>query len=284
MVVKKGRRRFFIPKEHGAWAVLYVSFVTGIFVAARSQVREAIPSIGGLRLPWNAGVLLLFLAITFGYLSRLPFIEWLRSKYKKREAMRFFIGYASAGILAYFTLLFRYKLWWLLLFGVISGSFWTFYIYQTLKGKHHSIMGELVGVLGLTFAAPISHYVAIGSLTKMAWLLWLLNALFFSSSIFYVKLRVEAYVRKKELRTLRDSLTISRRCIIYHLLLFVFIGTLYLLQLVPAMIFVAFLPILIRGSIAITYFPKTLSLKRIGFSELAYALFFMFTLFSSFPS
>ena len=70
MVVKKGHKRFFIPKEHGAWAVLYVSFVTGVCVAARSQVRETIPSIGGLQLPWNAGVLLLFLAITFGYLSR----------------------------------------------------------------------------------------------------------------------------------------------------------------------------------------------------------------------
>ena len=117
MVVKKGLRSFFIPKEHGAWAVLYVSFVTGVCVAARSQVREAIPSIGGLRLPWNAGVLLLFLTITFGYLSRLPFIEWLHSKYKNREALRFFIGYASLGILAYFALLFLYKLWWLFLFG-----------------------------------------------------------------------------------------------------------------------------------------------------------------------
>ncbi|MBM3241819.1 hypothetical protein FJZ31_36575 [Candidatus Poribacteria bacterium] len=73
---------------------------------------------------------------------------------------------------------------------------------------------------------------------------------------------------------IRDRLTISKDCIIYHLLLFVFIGTLCLLRLAPATILAAFLPILIRGSSAIAYLPKTLSLKRIGFSELAYALFF----------
>jgi len=272
---EKGHRRFFIPKEHGAWAMLYVPFVIGVCVAAKSQ---------GLRLPWNVGILPLFLAITLGYLSRLPFIEWLRSKYKNRlseanrNALRFFIGYASVGILAYSTLLFFYKLWGLLPFLAIGSSFWAFYTYQTVKGKHRSIIGELVGVLGLTFTAPIAHYVAIGSLTKMAFMLWLLNALFFSSSIFYVKLRVEAYAHKNQLRALKDRLTISRGCIIYHLLLFVFMSVLCLLQLAPAMIFAAFLPILIRGGIAVTRFPKTLSLKRIGFSELAYALFFMFML------
>lgn len=265
----KRRRGFFIPKEHGAWAMLYVPFVTGVCVAARSQ---------GLRLPWNAGILPLFLAITFGYLSRLPFVEWLRSKYKNLYALKFFIGYASAGILTYFTLVFLYKLWTLLPLLSIGSSFWGFYTYQTLKGKHRSTTGEVAGILGLTFTAPMAHYVIIGSLTKMAWLLWLLNLLFFSSSVFYVKLRVEAHVRKDQLYSLRDRLAISRGCIIYHLLLFVFIGTLCLLRLVPAMIFAAFLPILIRGIIAIVHLPKTLSLKRIGFSELAYALFFMLML------
>jgi len=71
---------------------------------------------------------------------------------------------------------------------------------------------------------------ATGALTKMAFMLWLLNALFFSSSIFYVKLRVEEHVRKNQLRSLRDRLTISRGCIIYHLLLLVFIGTLCFLK------------------------------------------------------
>ena len=264
-MVRKGYRRFFIPKEHGAWAMLYLPFVTSVCVAAR----------------WNAGVLPLFLAITFGYFSRLPFTEWLRSKYKNRHALRFFIGYASIGILAYFTLLFIYKLRWFLPFLAIVGSFWALYTYQTLKGKHRSVMGEIVGVLGLTFTALMAHYVAIGSLTKMGWLLWLLNALFFSSSIFYVKLRVEAYARKRKLHTLKDRLAISTSCITYHLLLFPFIGTLCLLQLTPAMVFVAFLPILIRGIAAIAHFPKTFSLKRIGFSELAYALFFMVILVQS---
>src|SRR5438105_2228221 len=53
-----------LPKEHGAWAMLYVPFVVGTFVAAKFSLRVA----------------LLVLSVTFLFIARESLLAWWRGR------------------------------------------------------------------------------------------------------------------------------------------------------------------------------------------------------------
>jgi hypothetical protein len=60
---------------------------------------------------------------------------------------------------------------------------------EVLRKEQKSILNELVTFAGVSLAAPFAYASTTGTLTPVALGLWILNALYFSSSIFTVKLR-----------------------------------------------------------------------------------------------
>ncbi|HYE72055.1 MAG TPA: YwiC-like family protein, partial [Blastocatellia bacterium] len=89
-----------LPKEHGAWAMLYVPFVVGALVAGRFQLS----------------LLFLLLATTAVFISRESLIVWLRARSRGRDANganRMAIIYLTLASLFGLPLLFFYKLYWL---------------------------------------------------------------------------------------------------------------------------------------------------------------------------
>src|ERR1051325_5499290 len=83
----KIRTTFKLPKEHGAWAMLYVPFAVVTLVASRLSFR----------------LLLLLMSVTFVFIARESVLTWFRARSRGRndsESRRLMITYLLlAGIL-----------------------------------------------------------------------------------------------------------------------------------------------------------------------------------------
>src|SRR5262245_25839118 len=98
-----------LPKEHGAWVMLYVPFVLGVVVAGRVN--------------WQ--VLLLLLSTTAMFISRESLLVCWRARARRRDATE-----ASRTLLLYLVLtaafgsplIFVFKLFWLIPLGMIGAA------------------------------------------------------------------------------------------------------------------------------------------------------------------
>jgi hypothetical protein len=97
----------------------------------------------------------------------------------------------------------------------------------------------------------------------------MIHVLYFSSSIFYVKMRVSRYANKSS----AESLT--RKCAVYHLFLTATVGVLVWSRVVPALLVPGYLPVLIRAIWGILKQESRLNLKKIGLAEIGFTLIFV---------
>ena len=176
-----------LPREHGSWAMLLVPCCIGVIVAGGFSP----PSVLGL-----VGCLLLFLC-------RRPFVILLKSRRSKEDTdhtdpllwMSFAIP-AISGLSIFIWLLFQYSLWYLLLLGFISVLVFTAHTLLTLQRRERTVSGELLGILVLTMSAPLAFYISRNELRADAFVLWLLNALYFGASVFYIKMRFSSHLSR----------------------------------------------------------------------------------------
>lgn len=247
-----------LPKEHGAWAMVSVPLIIGAVVAGSFSWR----------------VVLLTLSATFLFIARESLVAWWRARQRgrvQRDApLRLLIyGGLAAGFGA--PLVFVYRLIWLIPFGVVAVALLAINTKQTEQLEERTIIGEILAIIGMTMTAPAAHYVARGEWHKTALWLWALSALYFTSSVFYVKLRVlTAHARTDELRR-----QIRRRCALYHgfllgaLLVFTLTGNVNLFAVI------AFAPALGRAFWHLVNPAGQLNLRRVGMLEIVYSLVFL---------
>ena len=171
------RSRLKLPKEHGAWAMLYVPFAVGTLVAWTMSLR----------------LLLLLLSVTFVFIARESLLAWWRSRSREREdlkARRFMITYLLLAALFGMPMLVVYKLYWLAPIAVATLVLMSINAQQSVRREDRTIGGEMMAIAGLTLTAPAAYYVSLGAFDGTALWLWALCAVYFASSVFYVKLRV----------------------------------------------------------------------------------------------
>src|SRR5262245_37101437 len=171
------RSKLKLPKEHGAWAMLYVPFALGVAVA------------GWFSWP----VLLLFGATTAMFISRESLLVWRRARNRGREAKEagmLLAIYLAIAALCGTPLILVWRLHWLIPLGLFGAALLLVNAEQATRLDERSIAGELLAICGLTLTAPASYYVARGMWDKIAIWLWLLSVLYFASSVFYIKLRI----------------------------------------------------------------------------------------------
>jgi hypothetical protein len=247
-----------LPKEHGAWAMLYVPLAVGTLVAWR------------LSLP----LLLFALSASLLFIARESFVGWLRARSRNRAddqarllSVVYFLLAAAFGT----PLVVIYKLHWLAPAGAAMFALMIVNAKQAIRRDDRTIAGETMAIAGLTMTAPAAYYVATGRLDVTQIWLWLLCALYFASSVFYVKLRVNTInPRREEAR--RQS---WKWCALYHsfllgsLALFSLTGSLSLLALV------AFLPVLIRSFWYLARPVRQINLRMVGWLEVIYSIVFL---------
>lgn len=252
------RSRLRLPKEHGAWAMLYVPFAVGALVAWTVSLR----------------LLLLLLTVTFVFIARESLVAWWRSRNRGREdfeARRFMIAYLLVAALFGVPMLVVYKLYWLAPIAVATLILLVVNAQQAVRREDRSMGGEMMAIAGLTLTAPAAYYVSLGAFDSTALWLWALCGLYFASSVFYVKLRVHTINPRKE-ETRRQSWW---RCALYHSIL---LASLLLLAITGSLnlsVLAAFSPVLIRSFWHLAKPVRQINLRRVGWLEIIYSVVFL---------
>ena len=166
-----------VSPEHGAYVVLFVSFVTG---AAAAQ-------------HWSWQTTLGLMCACAAFQAEHPLV--LQIKQRRSWKPRFLLwggiyGAIALSLAVYLCLQTSVVAW------VVLGAIAAFAIdaIAVFYRQQKSTINELIAFAGICLAAPLAYSVTTGSLTPDVLSLWMLNTLFFGSGIFAVKLRKQKTV------------------------------------------------------------------------------------------
>ncbi len=250
-----------LPHEHGAWFILYCPLLLGYAVS-------------GFRS--SACMALLALAATGLFLLREPAELWMRGR-KSRGTLLWGIVYLLLAAAGGIPLLLSRQNHGLL--GTALTGMLLFLLHGRLaanRRQDRSLAGELVGTSALTLTAPAAYMVGTGSVSAAAAALWGACILFYSSSVFSVRLYLAAARAKKEWSPAVKQ-RIVRSSVFYHLLLSIALLAADTAMAIPAALWLslAFLPAIVRGFATIQKLtPAVPVLKKVGMREAALSLWF----------
>lgn len=252
------RGRLKLPKEHGAWAMLYVPLAIGTLAAE------------GERRP----VLWLSLAVTFLFIARESVLAWWRARRRHqpaRLARTWMLIYFGLAAIFGAPLLLEYRLLGLIPLAIGAMALLLVNAEQAARLEDRTILGELLAIFGLTMTAPAAHYVIRRQWELMALGLWGVSTLYFASSVFYVKLRLQAaHGRSSERRE-----QARRQCAIYHAFLIAALVSLALTHRMGVFLALAFAPALGRAFRHVLWPAEHVNLRRVGLAEIFNAFVFL---------
>lgn len=158
--------------EHGVYVVLFGSFLTGTALAQQ----------------WTMTTTLALICAFAGFQSEHPLVMQIRQRRSWKP--RFLLwggiyGSISLGIAGYLYLQTPVLLW--LYLGAIAAMLID--AIAVFYRKQKSVANEIFTFAAVCLSAPFAYAAASGTLTIYVLGLWLLNTLFFSSTIFTMKLR-----------------------------------------------------------------------------------------------
>jgi hypothetical protein len=253
-----------IPHEHGAWVILYAPLVIALAVAR----------------PFAPGpAFLLLLAVTGAFLARNVAGLLIRRRGERRleRWLALYLALHADGALPLFLV---YRRFALLPVGLLAALLFALHarlsVWPSRRRLDRSQWGENLAVGALALTAPAAYVAARGALDGVAWCLWAACTLFFSSSIFFVKMLLAA-VKVRGAFLPRDRWNIGRDNLVYHLLLAGIVmflaariggwsGTLALL---------AYVPVIARALVGWAALSNWLPpLKRVDLAETFYSLWF----------
>jgi hypothetical protein len=266
-----GIGRPIVPKEHGAWAVIYAAFLAGVGVA------------GQVTLP----VILFLVGVTAAALANGPFAILVRPTpgtahlARQRQAWAWLVLYGVAAAAGLGSLPIAFQMTFLLPFGMAGILFLLLRAVLIRERGDRTLPGELVGTAGLTLVGPAAHAVAAGGVRPVGAVLWLLLFLFFASGVFYVRMRIHAMVAQRRGEASSSNPAVWS-CVLYHGLLFAVIPSLVIVGLIPWPVLLAFAPALWRAAAALRREGTRLDVRRLGWSEVAVATAFVLLLIVAF--
>ena len=239
----------YIPREHGAWAMWIVPMLSAVLVTH-----------------FSLSFLLLFLCFALLYVAHHPIVMLAKRGGNVRTGEKKFVVVVAVPALVIGTaLIVIYNLPWLALFGMLELALFIFSVKAFVGKEQRTFTNELTIVAALTLSAPASYYTITHVVDGKAVMLYILNFLFFGSSVFYVKMIIE-FLRTKgfwrgEAEKAR-SMTIA-----YHAALVAVILLMSIMKSVNNLVLLGFLPMLVQ--VAVGVFSKN---TRVNFTQLGIAL------------
>src|SRR5271157_5548449 len=257
-------RTMVIPREHGAWGMMLVPLATGAIVALPSGI--------------NAGALTLFILAAMSlFWLRTPIEAWLGTSAIKAQTpqerafvLRAMIAIGVVATASVVALLWSGHNTGLLLIAAVAALAFGLQAAVKKLGRNGRMPAQVVGAIGLTSTAAGAYCVATGKLDHVALALWLANWLFAGNQIHFVQVRI----RSSRAATMNEKL---QQGLPFFAGQVVFIGAILAacrFRLFPTAIALAFVPVLLRGTLWFIRGRQPLDLHKLGFSELAQALLF----------
>jgi hypothetical protein len=231
--------KLFLPKQHGAWAMLIIPFWLGVIEGGFTWGH----------IPFFMGWLLL-------YLATYPMLLLFKGKKIPFYTKWTLIYMIPSLILLLIPLLERPSI---IYFGLLMIPFFIINAYYTSRNQDRAFMNDISAIFAFSIAGLASSYLGDGYLNLSTIIFpFLTSVLFFIGCTFYVKTMI------------REKKNIQFKWIswIYHILI-VAAWAGFGLWIVT----IAYLPSLLR---AVIFYGKTLSPKQIGIYEIVNsAIFFM---------
>lgn len=252
-----------IPREHGAWGMLLVPLATGAVAAARNGV--------------NGGALALFvLAAMSLFWLRTPVESWLgtspikaQNAHERTVVLRTILGIAALALASVAALLWNGNRG-LILIGAVAMLAFAAQAGVKKLGRKGRMPAQIIGAIGLTSTAAGAYYVATGRLDRTAIALWLANWLFAGDQIHFVQLRIHSSRAGSFQEKLQPGLPFLLSEIA---LIAVVLGACYF-RFFPSAAAIAFLPVLLRGTLWFVRGRQPLDVHKLGFTELGQSLVF----------
>jgi YwiC-like protein len=253
-----------IPREHGAWGMMLVPLATGAIVALPSGI--------------NAGALTLFIVAAMSlFWLRTPIEAWFGTSAIKAQTpqegafvLRAIIGISLLATASVAALLWTSSNRGLLIIGAIAALAFAAQAGVKRLGRSGRMPAQVIGAIGLTSTAAGAYYVAAGKLDNVALALWLANWLFAGNQIHFVQVRI----RSSRAATLDEKLQQGLPFFAGQVVLIGAIFAACRFRLFPTAIALAFVPVLLRGTLWFVRGRQPLDVHKLGFSELSQALLF----------
>ncbi|MGH9643299.1 MAG: YwiC-like family protein [Terriglobales bacterium] len=265
-------RALVIPREHGAWGLLFVPLFTGVAAGIASVHR--------------IGPLLLFTAATF-------FLFWLRTpleslagsgvitahtRDERRVAWLASLILAAASVFCLAVLLWGGRNSRLVHIGLFAALALAIQTALRRLGRPMRMVSQVAGAVALTATAPAAYYIGSGRLGNAALALWIANWCFAWNQIHFVQLRIHA----GRASGIGEKFAEGKYFFAGQVLLVAALLAASLSRLVPALVIVAFIPALVRGTYWFVRAPRPLNVRKLGWSELRQGIAFGILLAAAF--
>ncbi|ADU31178.1 YwiC-like family protein [Evansella cellulosilytica] len=229
--------KWYIPREHGAWAMLIVPYWIGAITSG-----------------FQWGHLLFFLGVFSFYFAQSPLLTYIRNT-KKSDVWPSFIVYMIIG--GMFTVPYVIIYPHILFIGSVIIALFACNVYFAKTKRERWFINDLIAIVALSSLLPIAHIISGNVLQGHVFTYLFLTVLYFTSSVFHVK----SLIREKNNRLFH------KWSFAYHIAIVII--TIYLQYYLIAIVFI----ITFLKAIA---FPKQLLKKpmNIGIVEIINSLLF----------
>ncbi len=252
------------PREHGAWGLLLVPLATGGAVGLL-QRENVLP------------LLALTVAAVALFWLRTPAENWLgtgmmraETAPERRLVARATLLLSTVVVLAMIVLFCSGRPGDLLLLGAVALAAFVVQAFLRKLSRKTRMLSQFVGTVGLTITAPAAYFVVTGELDRTAWTLWIANVLFAVNQIHFVQLRIHS----ARLSGWTEKFAHGRSFLFGEMLLIAALTLAWLFRFLPWLAVLAFFPILLRGAIWFFESQKPLQVRRLGWTELTFAIIF----------
>lgn len=258
-----------IPREHGAWAILLVPYLSGTFARGKPGVPAFLLLVCVISLYFLRG---------YGefYLSNL-----IKKKEPCQNIKSFYfqtISFFALFLLTSMPLLFYFQLWNLLVLGLLAFLLISMYYLLVLKKKNYRMSQQFIVFSGLTLSAPAAYYTTTGKWDADILILWILNVIFFQLGMLYVHNRIGLHKKRGQIMHFRDKFLFARNLIWGWCFSVIIYYGLFLAGLIHPLFFFILLPITIHIIAGIFFDKRDLKIKRMGYSLVGQNIFFLIIL------
>ncbi|MBU9713253.1 YwiC-like family protein [Evansella tamaricis] len=181
--------KWYIPREHGAWAMLVVPYWIGAFESGVQWLH-----------------LVLFIGLFAIYFAQAPLLTYIRNR-KYKDVWPSFFTYLAIGCLFTIPILFLHPII-LIICLLIFPLFMVNLFFAKIK-RERLFINDFVAIAALSSLLFLSYSLTGSSIDETSIQLWMLCILFFTASVFHVK----SLIREKGNRLFH------RTSFIYHLII-----------------------------------------------------------------
>lgn len=250
---------WFLPKEHGSWAVLIAPPLIGFAAAGGGSITVAVL--------FCAGLLAFFLA-------RPPFLSWLKGQSVKRAGV-LTITYSLIGAAAFAPLFLIHGRWELLYLAPLGAAALAVASAAPFRKRPTNTVSELAGIFALCIGAPAAAYALSGNWHPAYWGAYLLNVIFFVCPIFHVRLAVAKFRARTDPEMKRAVAPARDRSLLCHSAALAAAISLSISPLAPGWGWVPFLAALAKTARYSRTNAPILKIKQVGYREIAFSAFFL---------